>query len=390
MRKRTYKKAASFVLALAMAVSVCTAALADSTEPPTPETTVSEQNGAPEQGNTAAGENTQPEETADEGESENDIAGQDTTQGSNSVTVTDGATLTLKQFNSLTEIPADVTKLTVELGNIDITQRTVLGNENIADEYYVKKSSDTIENNETVIVDRTNENGNDYGYIVCKKKPAITITFVNGTVQGDSSVTSFPANCNLTVQVPDNADIIFDGVTFNGGVRSGFGWNQTKNFGGGVFAHRYNSITIKNSTFNGAWLHNGEIAAQKVTFDNCKFNSAANESSISPIWIQNFGQNTTGRELTIQNCIFEASGPIKVTEHETCGMVLKVLNNTFNMHNKNKANEFRNDAIYFSGGGSTLGDVLIQGNKLTGDANALIATPQHRDENGKGSIPKFV
>ena len=35
MRKRTYKKAASFVLALAMAVSVCTAALADnSNEPP--------------------------------------------------------------------------------------------------------------------------------------------------------------------------------------------------------------------------------------------------------------------------------------------------------------------------------------------------------------------
>lgn len=61
-----------------------------------------------------------------------------------------------------------------------------------------------------------------------QKKPAITITFVNGTVQGDSSVTSFPANCNLTVQVPDNADIIFDGVTFNGGVRSGFGWNKLK------------------------------------------------------------------------------------------------------------------------------------------------------------------
>lgn len=181
MRKRTYKKAASFVLALAMAVSVCTAALADnSTEPPASETTVSEQPGAPGQDNTAAGENTQPEETADEGESENDIAvqaagvgsavaGQDTTQGSNSVTVTDGATLTLEQFNSLTEIPAGVTKLTVDLGNIDITQSTVLGNENIADEYYVKKSSDTIENNETVIVDRTNENGNDYGYIVCKR-----------------------------------------------------------------------------------------------------------------------------------------------------------------------------------------------------------------------------
>ena len=335
MRKRTYKKAASFALALAMAVSVCTAALADSsTEPTTPEMTVSEQTGAPEQdnmqaeNNTAAEENTQPKGTADEGESENDIAVQaagvgsaaavqDTTEGSNSVTVTNGMTLTLEQFNSLTAIPAGVTELTVELGNIDITKSTVLGNENIADEYYVKKSSDTIENNETVIVDRTNENGNDYGYIVCRKKPAITITFVNGTVQGDSSVTSFPANCNLTVQVPDNADIIFDGVTFNGGVRSGFGWNQTKNFGGGVFGHRYNSITIKNSTFNGAWLHNGEIAAQKVTFDNCKFNSAANESSVSPIWIQNFGQNTTGRELTIQNCIFEASGPIKVTEHET-------------------------------------------------------------------------
>lgn len=93
MRKRTYKKAASFVLALAMAVSVCTAALADnSNEPTPPEMTVSEQTGAPEQGQHCGGENTQPEETADEGESENDIAGQDTTQGSNSVTVTDGAT----------------------------------------------------------------------------------------------------------------------------------------------------------------------------------------------------------------------------------------------------------------------------------------------------------
>ncbi len=77
MRKRTYKKAASFVLALAMAVSVCTAALADnSNEPPTPEMTVSEQNGAPGKDNTAAGENTQQEETDDEGELENDIAGQ--------------------------------------------------------------------------------------------------------------------------------------------------------------------------------------------------------------------------------------------------------------------------------------------------------------------------
>ena len=91
-------------------------------------------------------------------------------KGSNSVTVTDGATLTLEQFNNLTEIPAGVTKLTVELGNIDITKSTVLGNENIADEVLCKKkSSDTIENNETVIVDRTNENGNDYGYIVCKR-----------------------------------------------------------------------------------------------------------------------------------------------------------------------------------------------------------------------------
>ena len=168
MRKRTYKKAASFALALAMAVSVCTAALADSsTEPTTPKTTVSEQTVAPEQGTTAAeentqqkgtadegesendiagqaagggsavaGENTQQEETADEGESENNIAGQDTTQGSNSVTVTDGETLTLKQFNSLTEIPAGVTKLTVDLNGVDLQNGSVVvGNEKIADSF---------------------------------------------------------------------------------------------------------------------------------------------------------------------------------------------------------------------------------------------------------------
>ena len=92
MRKRICKKAASLALALAMAVSVCTTALAeDDTEQTTTETTsISEQ-------------------TKDNG-------GEDRLS---TETVENGATLTLDEFNALTEIPANVTELTVNLDGVD-------------------------------------------------------------------------------------------------------------------------------------------------------------------------------------------------------------------------------------------------------------------------------
>ena len=385
MRKRTYKKAASFVLALAMAVSVCTAALADnSTEPPTPETTVSEQNGAPEQGNTAAGENTQPEETADEGESENDIAGQDTTQGSNSVTVTDGATLTLAQFNSLTEIPAGVTELTVNLDGVDLRQQSVVvGNDKIADSFRCIKNLSEMAENEVVYEER--EATKDY--IVNTVKTGITLNIV-GTIQFEDAA-DHPGNDGnfITFKIPDASNIVFKNAVLNGGVRLSPSWNQS--FSSTNRDHSVKSLTFDNCTFNGIWLGNGNLKTKSLAIYKCTFNkydNPANRNNSNPIWFKNI----RGCAITIEGNSFYATRPITLVQEDIDGSTIKVINNTFDFseydsNNKNEPGKPRNDAILMGSMSKSdrgLGDVEISGNKLI-NANALIATPQHRNEKGE-------
>ena len=205
MRKRTYKKAASFALALAMAVSVCTAALAD-----------------------------------------------------NSVTVTNGATLTLEQFNSLTEIPEGVTELTVDIGERTVSADSNLvigtrptydasnpndptGKGGIADYHYHKKVSELTDE------DKEHEaglhNGTTDNMILTTDKPGITL-HVKGTLNGAMVKNPDPKELKsngINFYVPDKSDIILDGMTINGTVYVSASWQQINSEG----YHTESTINIR-------------------------------------------------------------------------------------------------------------------------------------------------
>lgn len=345
MRKRTYKKAASFVLALAMAVSVCTAALADdSTEPTPPKTTVSEQTGAPEQGTTAAGENTQQEKTDDEGESENNIAVQGTTQGSNSVTVTNGEILSLDKFNSLTEIPAGVTELTVNLDGVDLRQQSVVvGNDKIADSFRCINDLSKMTENEVVYEKR--EATQDY--IVNTVKTGITLNIV-GTIQFEGAAANPGNNGNfITFQIPDASNIVFKNAVLNGGVRLAPSWRQS--FDSTVRDHSVESLTFDNCTFNGIWLDNGTLRTKSLAIYKCTFNkydNPENSNNSNPIWFKNI----RGCAITIEGNSFYATRPITLVQEDIDGSTIKVINNTFDFseydsNSKNEPGKPRNDAI---------------------------------------------
>ena len=162
MRQRICKKAASLALALAMAVSVCTTALAEGdTEQTTTETTsISEQT----KGN----------------------GGED---GPSTKTVENGATLTLDEFNALTEIPADVKELTVNLDGVNLRNGSVVvGNETIADTYRYVNTLDEMREDETKF------EPHGQGFVVGTHKQGIKLNIVGNIKFSDDA-----ASVNLSL-----------------------------------------------------------------------------------------------------------------------------------------------------------------------------------------------
>ena len=81
--------------------------------------------------------------------------------------------------------------------------------------------------------------------------------------------------------------------------------------------------------------------------------------------------------MTVKNCTFKASRPIKVVEQGVYGANVTITGNKFDMSLTNSANDAskpKNDAIMFSTitGDSQLGNVVVSDNEVTG-ANALLA-----------------
>ena len=80
--------------------------------------------------------------------------------------------------------------------------------------------------------------------------------------------------------------------------------------------------------------------------------------------------------MTVKNCTFTASRPIKVVEQGVFGANVTITANKFDMslaNPANNANEPKNDAIMFSTitDDSTLGNVVVRDNEVIG-ANALL------------------
>ena len=289
---------------------------------------------------------------------------------------------TLAEFNALTEIPAGVKNVYLDIGDVSLKDGSVtIGNKSMADVYTSVTGNynvgDTLDDGR-VITRVWNETTNVY--LANSNKPGITL-YVSGSVNenndnGLNNTGAGPYPNTLNFVIPDASNIVFTNIfTVNGFFRCGFSWNDTANLGGGVAAHKVQSVLFDHSTFNGIWIQNGGFFADSITLDGCTFNAYENKVSANdsnPLWFCNIRTC----DVTVKNCTFKASRPIKVVEQGVDGANVTIINNKFDMsltNSANDANKPKNDAIMFSSitNTSTLGNVVVSGNEVTG-ANALL------------------
>ena len=302
----------------------------------------------------------------------------------------DTAFYSLAEFNALTEIPANIKNVYVNIDNVSLSDSDVtIGNESIRDVWTWDKDTshavgETLEDGRKVYMVR------DTDTIYSSNKAGFTL-YITGSVNNTSVGGNVNASAKaLCLSIPDNCDVVFTkDFTVNGYFRMVAGVLEGKNLDGAVYRHYVNSVSFDHSTFNGIWLQNSVahisecdgIGAKKLTFDGCTFNAYTNVTSpndSNPLWFC----GSSNCDITIKNCSFKASRPIKLAEQRSSGVNLTIVNNTFDMSVANSANkegEPKNVAIMFCNiQTGTLGNVVISGNKVE-NGTALMA---FQSENG--------
>ena len=295
----------------------------------------------------------------------------------------DTAFYSLAEFNALTEIPEGIKNVYLNIGNVSLKDGSVtIGNKSMADVYTSVTGDYTIgQKLDDGRVVSSVWNADRKIYLANTNKAGITL-YVSGSVNenNDNGLNNnagnepFPNSLNFVI--PDASNIVFTkNFTVNGFFRCGFSWNDNTNLGGGVAGHKVQSVLFDHSTFNGIWIQNGGFNTNSVTLDGCTFNAYENKkfaNDSNPLWF--CGIRTC--DVTVKNCTFKASRPIKVVEQGVDGANVTITNNKFDMslvNSANEANKPKNDAIMFSTitNTSTLGNVVVSGNEVTG-ANALL------------------
>lgn len=289
----------------------------------------------------------------------------------------DTAIYTLSEFNALAEIPAGIKNVYLNIGAVSLKNGSVtIGNNNIADVYTSVTGNYTVGqelDDGRKIAQVWNADSNIY--LANTNKPGITL-YVSGSVNENTDVNLNGSANYLNFKIPDASNIVFTkDFTVNGYFRISPSFNDNKNLGGGVAAHKVQSVLFDHSTFNGIWIQNDSFLADSITLDGCTFNAYENRNSANdsnPLWFCNIRDC----DITVQNCSFKASRPIKVVEQGVYGAEVKILNNTFDMSLTNSANDAskpKNDAIMFSTitNESTLGNVEVKGNTVTGATSLL-------------------
>ena len=293
---------------------------------------------------------------------------------------TAGNPYTLDQFNALTEIPADTTDVYVDIGDVSLADGDVtIGNKDICDIWTWDKDTshkvgDILEDGRKVYMVRENDT------IYSSNKAGITL-YISGSVKdnkegglnnkGDGN----DPRC-ITLSIPDASNVVFTkDFTVNGYFRMNTGWSDGRNLGGAFYNRSVKSVLFDHSTFNGIWIQNGGFLADSLTLDGCTFNAYENKTSANdsnPLWFCNI----RSCDVTVRNCTFKASRPIKIIEQDVSGAKVTIANNKFDMSLTNSAddaNKPKNVAIMFSTttGTSTLGNVVVSDNKVT-NATALL------------------
>lgn len=301
----------------------------------------------------------------------------------NLTVIIDGAAYyTLKQFNTLTSIPTAAEKVYVNIGDVSLADGSVtIGNENIADVYTSVTGDYTVGqklDDGRVVTSVWNESQKIY--LANTNKPGTTL-YISGSVKdnndyGLNNIGGGPFPNSLNFVIPDASKVVFTkDFTVNGYFRCDFSWNDNTNLGGGVASHKIQSVLFDHSTFNGIWIQNGGFEADNLTLDGCTFNAYENKkfaNDSNPLWFCNIRTC----DVTVKNCTFKASRPIKVVEQTVNGANVTITGNQFDMSLSNSADDAskpKNDAIMFSDitNTSTLGNVEVSSNTVTG-ATALL------------------
>lgn len=299
-------------------------------------------------------------------------------------TVEDAGTAhyTLAEFNALTEIPEDVKVVYLDIGDVSLANGDVtIGNKDICDMWTWDRNTDhnvgeILEDGRKVYMVR------DTDTIYSSNKAGITL-YISGSVKDNPEGGLNQSDSHaITFSIPDASNVVFTkDFTVNGYFRMSTGWSDGRNLGGAFYNRTVKSVLFDHSTFNGIWIQNGGFFADSLTLDGCTFNAYENNVSTNdsnPLWFCNIRTC----DVTVKNCTFKASRPIKVVEQAVFGANVTITDNKFDMSLTNSADDAskpKNDAIMFStligetqsNPAGTLGNVVVSGNEVTG-ANSLL------------------
>ena len=294
----------------------------------------------------------------------------------------DTAIYTLSEFNALTEIPAGIKNVYLNIGAVSLKNGDVtIGNKEICDIW--TWDSDTNHTEGEILADgRKVYMVRDRDTIYSSNKPGITL-YISGSVNDNPEGGLNQSDSHaITFSIPDASNVVFTkDFTVNGYFRMYTGWSDGRNLGGAVYNRTVKSVLFDRSTFNGIWIQNGGFFADSLTLDGCKFNAYENKVSANdsnPLWFCNIRDC----DVTVKNCTFKASRPIKVVEQAVFGANVTITDNKFDMSLANTANDAskpKNDAIMFStligetqwSPAGTLGNVVVSGNEITGATSLL-------------------
>lgn len=294
----------------------------------------------------------------------------------------DTAIYTLSEFNALTEIPAGIKNVYLNIGAVSLKNGDVtIGNKDICDMWTWDRNTDhyvgeILEDGRKVYMVR------DTDTIYSSNKAGITM-YISGSVKDNPEGGLNQSDSHaITFNIPDASNVVFTkDFTVNGYFRMYTGWSDGRNLGGAFYNRTVKSVLFDRSTFNGIWIQNGGFFADSLTLDGCTFNAYENTASANdsnPLWFCNIRTC----DATVKNCTFKASRPIKVVEQGVFGANVTITGNKFDMSLTNSADDAstpKNDAIMFStligetqwNPAGTLGNVVVSGNEITG-ANALL------------------
>ena len=256
---------------------------------------------------------------------------------------------TLAEFNALTEIPAGIKNVYVSIGSVSLKDGSVvIGNDNLRDKY---------------------GRGTSNGEITYTDKAGINLIIDGGTIK-DGPAVDHAADNKIAFKIPDKSTVTFKNVKIEGffGLTSA---GEDNPYGTPMHG-KVASVTFDGCTFDALWLQDGQFYTSQITIKNSTFNKHGNSvysSNTNPLWFKNIGQNG-GTNVSIDNCVFNTNRPVKVVEQEVNGQTVSITNCTFNMESDTSK---KNAAIMFSttSAGSTLGNVVVSGNKVNGGVALL-------------------